>query len=713
MSSSDFISQLCAVINTLLDTESLIGIESLLSSVNTENTLRKSPSGALLPPQDTELYYLLRIRTRYYAEGEPPGAILIQRQLLKVFERATYLAVPLPVNEEREGAAPGFLPIRGFKERFKVLPDLTLSAISELAMSQLDSIEASADFLKFKPSPHLDLSLSLKATCLRLACVSFVTSHDDPTSLPPLVKSVLTDPAQTAFDELADAVLDVLAVISISSHEFTADLNRSLRNFITNAHGPKAQERVVAGARRLAECLASESNDKVVSTLYSLVNVLASNPTTNADRSASSLRPRTFLMSLDQHTVASSISLSLKTEDQRQQVYANVIEAIAEMVRTLADEKIAELMISLLGQKFGRVNEGVDRALAWGLAKIGGVVKEKDFRRILKLHARARADPASSNAALTETIMDAHQFMAREMDETSPFREILLTEILNALIEFWANEPDPSPSPHPLLPKYFETLGVVLPEPRFEGLPEYAEGTVTAFRNMWFACVIHGVHPTNKWVANHSKVLRRVAANSPLLTLESTTNDFDADLELVPVLNRMRESSAGMRSLEEELSRLLPGHASEIRGFDHSKLVFVGAVTLVETLRSQNGRCSVVLDYFDDENLEKSDCSAMLKTVVEHCSKTFLDVLRIGSWNPSVTTVGQRELRELMIRCCDPVPSVQNLAQKCCDRLISTFPALLCCEGTTYVLLELLTLLWEGCLTQETDLVPLKILQIA
>lgn len=306
--------------------------------------------------------------------------------------------------------------------------------------------------------------------------------------------------------------------------------------------------------------------------------------------------------------------------------------------------------------------------------------------------------------------MDSHQYMAQNLDEVSPHREILLTEILNGLIEFWASDTENSSTPNPLLPKYFETVAQVLPEPRFEGLPTYADETVTAFRNMWFACVIHGVHPNNKWVRTHSKILQKVAANSPLLTLESATNDFDADLELNPVLNRMKEGKhPSLRALVEELTKLFPVHHSDIRGFDHSKLVFVGAVTLVETLRSESGRCSLALDYFDDANLEKSDASGTLKTIVEHTLKTFLEVLRIGSFDPSVIALGQRELRELLIRCCDPVPTVQSLTQRCCDRLISAFPALLCSEATTYVLLELLTLLWEGCLTQDTDLVGLAL----
>lgn len=302
--------------------------------------------------------------------------------------------------------------------------------------------------------------------------------------------------------------------------------------------------------------------------------------------------------------------------------------------------------------------------------------------------------------------MDAHQYMAGRLNEVSPYREILLIEVLTALIEFWAYESESSPTPHPLLPKYFETLSAVLPKPRFEGLPIYTEETVVAFRNMWFACIIHGVHPSSRWVRIHAEVLRKVAANSPLLTLESATNDFDADLELNPVLNRINEAKhSTLRSLEDGLIKLLPSHHSEIKGFDLPKSAFVGAVALVETLRSESGRCSLVLDYFDDANLEKSNASGTLKTVVDQAMSTFLDVLRTNPFRSDKIAYGRRELRELLIRCCDPVPTVQALAQKCCDRLISAFPALLCCEATTYVLLELLTLLWEGCLSQETDLV--------
>src|SRR5579859_7860863 len=304
--------------------------------------------------------------------------------------------------------------------------------------------------------------------------------------------------------------------------------------------------------------------------------------------------------------------------------------------------------------------------------------------------------------------MDAHKYMAHQIDETSPHREILLTEILTALVEVYTNGPDrhptPSQPPHPLLQKYFATLSSVLPAPRFDGRPAYTEETVIAFRNMWFACVIHGLHPNNRWVRDNATNLRRVAVNSPLLTLESTTNDFDADLELNPVLNRMKEGKHNLRGLEEELIRLLPSHATDIRSFDPDKLVFIGAMTLVETLRSEAGTCSLALDYFDDPNLEKSDASATLRMVVEHTVKTFMELLRVRSYDPETIALGRRELRELLIRCCDPVPTVQILAQKCCDRLISAFPALLCFEGTTYVLLELLTLLWDGCLTQETDL---------
>ena len=714
--SPEFVARLLARVQPLVDGQLLIGVESLLSSLNVGN--RKSSSASARAPNDTQLHYLIRISERYTLEGHPPGALNIQGHILRVFEHVCYVSCPIAT----EGNLPRFLPLKGFKSRFSALGLPTLQSISELSASQLASIEASADFLKFKTSPHQDLSLSLKATSIRLACISFIAGNEEPANLPGLIKSVLLDSSQMVHDDLSLACLDALAAISMNCQEHSGEFNRSLRNYIVHTHGlPTVQtpsgSRTTIAAQRLAWCLSAISNDRIVSTLYTLVNVIAPS-TSTADRSVVSLRPRTAISLMQQDHTSSAISLSLKSDDQRQQVYSNVIEAIAAIVCEIKDEKIAELMISLLGQKFGRVNEGVDKSLVWGLATISKTVKEKDFRRILKLHARVRLDPSTASISLTETvgilvnvllifqIMDAHQYMAKSMEEVSPYREILLTEILNALIEVYANNLDPIQQPNFLLLKYFQTLAEVLPEPRFEGLPVYAEETVTAFRNMWFACVIHGVHPNTKWVQTNASVLRKVAANSPLLTLESTTNDFDADLELNPVLNRMKEGKhPNLRGLEEELKKLFPNHASDIKNFDHSKLVFIGAVTLVETLRSESGRCSLVLDYFDDANLEKSDSSAILKSVVEHTMKTFLDLLRINSFEPSIIALGQRELKELLIRCCDPVLTVQSLAQKCCDRLISTFPALLCFEGTTYALLELLTLLWEGCLSQETDLV--------
>jgi phosphatidylinositol 4-kinase len=307
-----------------------------------------------------------------------------------------------------DGNLPGFLPLKGFKGRFTLLGPSTLQSISDLAASQLASIEASADFLKFKTSPHQDLSLSLKATSVRLACISFIAGNEEPSTLPSLVKSILIDSSQMTHDELSLACLDTLAAISMNCQEYSGEFNRSLRSYIVHTHGlptipTLSTSKTTIAAKRLAWCLSAVSNDKIVSTLYTLVNVLAPS-TSTADRSVVSLRPRTALSLMQQEHTSSSISLSLKSEDQRQQVYSNVIEAIAAIVCEIKDEKIAELMISLLGQKFGRVNEGVDKSLVWGLATISKTVKEKDFRRILKLHAKVRLDPSTASISLTETV---------------------------------------------------------------------------------------------------------------------------------------------------------------------------------------------------------------------------------------------------------------------------------------------------------------------
>jgi hypothetical protein len=408
---ADFIDRLITQVQALVDGQLLVGIESLLSSINKEAASRKSSSASTRSHGDPQLQYLLRINTRYTNKGEPLGALMIQRLLLKLLEHTCYISCQTTKHEQL-----GFLPLKGFKDRFSILSPTVLFGISELAESQIGSIEASADFLKFKTSPHQDLSLSLKATSLRLACITFICGYEVNINLPSVIKSILVDPTQMAHDDLGPACLDSLAAISMNCHEHASDLNRSLRNYIIHAHDPHSTNlsaRVCIAAKRLAWCLSTISNDKIVSTLYSLVNVLTSAPSSTNERGATSLQPRTALslINFDHRTVASSISLSLKTEDQRQQVFSNVVEAIAEIVYELKDEKIAELMISLLGQKFGRVNDGVDKSLVWGLAKISTIVKEKDYKRILKLHAKVRLDPATANTALTETVLSLFRSM--------------------------------------------------------------------------------------------------------------------------------------------------------------------------------------------------------------------------------------------------------------------------------------------------------------
>jgi len=399
----EFVLRLVDSIQPLLDSQLLIKIESVISSSNTNDSAKKVSSALRNPSPDTELNYLLRIHRRYILNNEPLGAFIIQRQLLRLLETVCYLACP------SDGVDPGFLPLKGFRARFSLLGPQTLNAIAHLSQTQLESVESSADFLKFNTSPHQELSLDLKATSIRLACVAYVAGKEESHSFIAVLESVLGDSAQMSHDQLSSACLDAIAAISMSGHEHNSELTRQLRDFIVNFqaldyHNGTTSSRVCFAAKRLAWCLSAVSPDRVVSTLYSLVNVLAPLPPPTADRSVISLRPRTALTNLDQNTVSSSISLTLKTDDQRQQIYSNVIEAISEMVVELADEKVAELMISLLGQKFGRVNNGVDKSLVWGLAKISSIVKEKDFRQILKLHAKARADPTTASPGITETV---------------------------------------------------------------------------------------------------------------------------------------------------------------------------------------------------------------------------------------------------------------------------------------------------------------------
>src|SRR5947209_627602 len=62
-----------------------------------------------------------------------------------------------------------------------------------------------------------------------------------------------------------------------------------------------------------------------------------------------------------------------------------------------------------------------------------------------------------------------------------------------------------------------------------------------------------------------------------------------------------------------------------------------------------------------------------------------------------------QQLKDIFVGCCHRVEKVQTISALCADRIIASIPSALCCRVSLFALLELLSLLWNGCLEAETD----------
>jgi len=202
-----------------------------------------------------------------------------------------------------------------------------------------------------------------------------------------------------ADETLASVVLRSMALISKLSPGFAPNVSRLLPRFIVQG-GPRSQTISIASTC-LAYVLQILSQDAIITTLYTLGNVLSSGSDRalaggiNGDLGVDGATNSTFYTG--KHSTGSSISLELTGEEETSIVYGNVVQAICGIANCCNDPKITALAQSMLLQKIDKVSRSIDARIiaeATGLALIGGPL---EFRSLLKLYARISQEGVMKN----------------------------------------------------------------------------------------------------------------------------------------------------------------------------------------------------------------------------------------------------------------------------------------------------------------------------
>ena len=382
-------------IKSILSERFLVAVETAFS------TIRNSHS------QHSNVKEWRRYVRHYAAIGRPLGAMLLQRSFMWLLVAGSSLLVAdvnvvkgsdiLDLHMSGTGIS------RPTSSRSGEVDFQTIETMADIASDEMSLLEDGADYLRLGSAWQQRLAFSVKAAALTsyLNCALLNEDAADTDTLMSWLENTLADPIQMADETLASVVLRSMALVSKLSPGFAPNISRLLPRFIVQG-GPRGHTISVASTC-LAYVLQILSQDAVITTLYTLGNVLSSGSSTekalaggtNGDLAMDGSINSTFYAG--KQSTGSSISLAISGDEETSVVYGNVVQAICGIASSCNDAKITALAQSMLLQKIYKVNKTVDARIITEAAVLSLNGGQLEFRGLLKLYARIGFDGVLQN----------------------------------------------------------------------------------------------------------------------------------------------------------------------------------------------------------------------------------------------------------------------------------------------------------------------------
>lgn len=692
---------------TLLGRVKSILSESFLIAVETAfSTIRNSHF------QHNDVKEWKRFVRHYAAIGRPLGAMLLQRSLMWLLVASSSLLLAdvdvLRGSDILDLLMSGTGITRPGSNHGEVNFE-TIETMADLAADEMSLLEDGADYLRLGSAWQQRLAFSVKSGALisYLNCALINEEAADPDIMMTWLEDTLADPVQMADENLASVVLRSMALISKISPEFAPNVSRLLPRFIVQG-GTRGQTITVTSSC-LAYVLQILSPDAVITTLYTLGNVLSSsiNPDRVLNGGANSESGGAFYGS--KHATGSSISLTNDGEEDTSAVHGNVVQAICGIANNCNDPKITALALSMLLQKIDKVSKSIDARIiteTTGLALNGGPL---EFRGLLKLYTRiSHLGVMQNNDSLLTAVMKGRDFLSTSIRKDSPLFEVYLEHLLESIIGFGDVHQSQSTKETDVeiaareIAQLLQPLALLMSSNDLVSDNTLSEDMLALVRDSWFNIVVHGFATNTERGRRYLKELQTMAIHSKPLVAEQRGEQVESDIELNTVLRRGM-SSEHEAAQKKRLTSLLPRNANDIRGLSYRKVIFLHAAYLVETLRADSGDCTKALTYFLDPSMRRGEMSNAMEAVITAVLDVYLRKARSGLHRTFAAPYVANQLALIFSGCCYRIERVQQVAIKCAGFILNSVPSALCQKSSLFALLELLSLMWTGCLEAETD----------
>ncbi|RMZ89109.1 hypothetical protein DV736_g3660, partial [Chaetothyriales sp. CBS 134916] len=707
--------QLIRTVNDALSDNVLIAVETAIS------VIRHSTS-ASAATREWKKYV-----RRYAAKGNPLSAMLLQKGFMRLVLACTgtLLGDQYPAGgrdrdrlDQYIGSHRGDGASRMTKAGDQVSADL-IDYLTTLISEQMRILDDGSDYLQLSSAWQQRLAFSVKAYALQayLHCVMLDDDIADPDLLSAWLEDSLASRIQMADAELAAVVLESLAIVAQYIPESASNYARIILRFIVqDSSRPLA---VATAAQSLSHVLRLMSQDAVITTLYSLGNILSSQfgaenthhtimPSADVNGSAS----RSSLQSSTKKATPSLISVSISSHEEIALVCGNVARAIVVVAASCHNTKITAIAQTMLLQKVGRINLLVDARIIEESAALAIDGKESEFKALLRLHARLHEEAAKlNNTIILDAVQKARHFLAHNLDNQSSLFRIFVSHLLQAIIsqgdvaggelkqsaevEQAANQIGPLLNPLSILAQRSISTPA---KASVQKDPELA----AMVREAWFNIAGHGIYLDSKIGLQHWRELALLALNSNPLVDQDRTELLESDVELNTILRRGM-STQHIADQRRHLASVIPEREPDIKHLSYQKVVFLNAVYLVESLRALSANCVDVLHYFVDPTLLNSALGRCLSAIADDIVKRYTQKVVLAKDEEFSAIYVSGQLAQIFSACCHRSQKMQEVARRSANTIIAQAPSTLIQQPALFALLELLTIMWSACLEEDTD----------
>ena len=387
------------LLKEVLNDSFMVLVEGTFSSIRTTESITRAA-------RDWKQY-----TKRYASSGRPLGAMLLQRGFMRMLVSCSSLQGLSPEELQHNDILDCLmsrkqpLPASRGPEAVRLT-----EVLSEIAIEQMRRLEDGADYQQLGSAwqQHLALTVKSHALTVFLCCMIIDEEIADTDVLMTWLEESMADRVEMADESLATTVLKSMTIVAQTSPAFAASLSRLLPRFIVQSEIRGSV--VIVAARCLAIVLRLLSQDAVITSLYSLGNVLSTGSSLEKGLPYNSIANGSVIASgkSDRYTQqpnGSAISFDLSGEEETSAVYGNVILAIVNIVTSYKDNKMVPLALSMLLQKLGRVSLAVDLQILVEAASLAARSSEVDLRSLLKLYDRFSHEAVvQNNTVLLETV---------------------------------------------------------------------------------------------------------------------------------------------------------------------------------------------------------------------------------------------------------------------------------------------------------------------